>query len=374
MIDLQTPVPLPTLAARQARLIAAFERIGIRWIMASRPEHVYYLCGLRPPGPSALLIGPGGGVLIAPHGTEDPGWLAGQGIEVARYQGYSAEMHVDPPAAFAAALGTVAVRAGGERIGWDVGGPAVADDRVRMLDMIPAPDVFAAVRRPRDDWEIDQIRTRVQLVEVGLGAARAAARAGATELDLTIAAARAIADRIDALPALDHNVGAGDRSALGDPQATRRTIAHGELLLVDLYPALGGYVADLTRTWTIGPPSREAGRMHEAVLGALRAGEACLVPGTPVSSIDAAIRRSLRSAGGFDASMSHHAGHGVGLFAWEQPWIGGRSAEVLVPGDTIALEPGTYRRGFGGVRVEGNYLITVDGHERLDSFDEELAA
>jgi Xaa-Pro aminopeptidase len=39
--------------------------------------------------------------------------------------------------------------------------------------------------------------------------------------------------------------------------------------------------------------------------------------------------------------------------------------DELVAGDVITIEPGLYRNGFGGVRVEDLLLVTDDGYERL---------
>ena len=194
------------------------------------------------------------------------------------------------------------------------------------------------------------------------------------EIDVATAALRAISLELGEVVSLDHNVGSGPRSALPDPHASPREIADGELVLVDLYPPLRGYFADLCRTWVVGSAPTEAAHQHEAVLAALRSGERLLGPGVPVAAIDRAVRQSLRASGGFDASMGHHTGHGLGIFAWEHPWIGSGSDETLMPGDVVALEPGAYRPGFGGVRVEGNYLITADGYERIDTLAEDLRA
>jgi Xaa-Pro aminopeptidase len=70
--------------------------------------------------------------------------------------------------------------------------------------------------------------------------------------------------------------------------------------------------------------------------------------------------------------MAHHTGHGIGLAAWEEPWFGQFSEVILEAGMTVAVEPGLYMQGIGGMRLEGNYLVTPDGNERLDAFPSTL--
>ena len=69
----------------------------------------------------------------------------------------------------------------------------------------------------------------------------------------------------------------------------------------------------------------------------------------------------------------HGLGHGVGLEVHEEPSLGRTGVDPLVPGDVVAIEPGCYRKGYGGVRLEDLVLVTDDGFERLTDFRYELA-
>jgi Xaa-Pro aminopeptidase len=70
----------------------------------------------------------------------------------------------------------------------------------------------------------------------------------------------------------------------------------------------------------------------------------------------------------------HSLGHGVGLEVHEEPALGRIGTDELVAGDVVAVEPGCYRKGYGGVRLEDLVLVTEEGCERLTSFPHELAA
>ena len=65
-----------------------------------------------------------------------------------------------------------------------------------------------------------------------------------------------------------------------------------------------------------------------------------------------------------DEHFPSHSGHGLGLGHPEPPYLVPESTETLQSGDVVALEPGLYVPGVGGMRFERNYLIT-DGHETL---------
>ena len=69
----------------------------------------------------------------------------------------------------------------------------------------------------------------------------------------------------------------------------------------------------------------------------------------------------------------HSLGHGVGLEVHEEPSLGRSGKDPLVAGDVVAIEPGTYRHGYGGVRLEDLALVTEDGYERLTNFSYALA-
>ena len=68
----------------------------------------------------------------------------------------------------------------------------------------------------------------------------------------------------------------------------------------------------------------------------------------------------------------HATGHGVGLEVHERPGVGRVESEPLVEGDVIALEPGLYRHGYGGVRLEDLILVTADGAEKLTDYPYDL--
>jgi len=69
----------------------------------------------------------------------------------------------------------------------------------------------------------------------------------------------------------------------------------------------------------------------------------------------------------------HGLGHGVGLEVHEQPGMGISAKDPLRAGDVVTVEPGLYRQGYGGVRLEDLVLVTKDGAENLTQYPYDLA-
>jgi Xaa-Pro aminopeptidase len=126
---------------------------------------------------------------------------------------------------------------------------------------------------------------------------------------------------------------------------------------------------------SIGPPSREARRVYDAVRDAHAAAVAAVKPGVDTSAIDAAARDLLRDRG-LGETFGHGTGHGLGLDVHEEPRIGKPRADMppvaLAAGMVFTIEPGSYLPGFGGVRIEDDVLVTGSGCELLTSLPREL--
>ena len=146
---------------------------------------------------------------------------------------------------------------------------------------------------------------------------------------------------------------------------TNRVIEAGDLFLLDYSVVVHGYRGDFTNTFAIGgPPTSGQRDLYKACMDSLAAAEAILKPGVSGREVDRAARASAEAAGFGDAYKSH-TGHGLGLSHPEPPYFVAESDEIVLVGDVVALEPGLFVPGVGGMRFERNYRITADGHENM---------
>ena len=143
--------------------------------------------------------------------------------------------------------------------------------------------------------------------------------------------------------------------------------------IIDVFPRdrRTGAFSDMTRTFVPGRPSDDLVKLHHHCREALSLALDACRPGT--DDLYPRVADFMNSHGHpsqlhpsdppfHNQGFFHALGHGVGLEVHERPFLGRRS-EALVPGDVIALEPGLYYEGIGGVRLEDTVLITDDGFE-----------
>jgi Xaa-Pro aminopeptidase len=163
-------------------------------------------------------------------------------------------------------------------------------------------------------------------------------------------------------------------------------IEPGEPIVVDLAPRdrESGCFADMTRTFVVGEPPAELVEWHALCRRALDEALAAIRPGVQDAGVNRGTAELFRDHGQptlldkrpgvpLEDGFYHALGHGVGLDVHEPPTLGLIPTHRLVAGEVLAIEPGLYRRGFGGVRLEDLVLVTADGCENLTRHPYELA-
>ena len=256
-------------------------------------------------------------------------------------------------------------------------------------------ELFKARRRVKSETELAGIRRAQRAAEAGMAAARellrqARANGGGLELDgepLTSEREKLALEEVFSqheCSADEMIVSHGAQSAIGHHMGAGG-ILPDEPLVIDIWPrdrATGCY-ADMTRTFVVGTPSDELREWHRLTLQALEEAIAATRPGVPGREINHATCELFERHGHptmlskqdgvpLENGFFHGLGHGIGLEVHEPPNLGVAGHDPLIAGDVVTIEPGLYRKGYGGVRLEDLVLVADDGPENLTSFPYDL--
>jgi Xaa-Pro aminopeptidase len=271
--------------------------------------------------------------------------------------------------------------------------PLELADRLRAKSIAVSVDrrFFAERRRLKSPAELQGIRRALRAAEAGMEAATALLRSARIDHGAVLvhgrpltceeikAAIRAAVTGSGAI-AEDLIVSHGAQTAVGHDRGSG-PIAPSEPVIVDLWPRdpISGCFSDMTRTFVVGKAGPDLVAWHGLCQEALQRVIEAVRPGVRGRALYELACDVFQEAGHptqltkqpgetLRDGFFHALGHGVGLEPHEAPNIGRSQTDEVVAGDVLALEPGLYRHGFGGCRLEDLVLVTDGGAELLTHF------
>jgi Xaa-Pro aminopeptidase len=250
-------------------------------------------------------------------------------------------------------------------------------------------ELFEERRRRKNAREIEGLRRAQKACEAALDVAREmlrnATQNGVLELDgkpLTVERIKLAIERVFSEHGVvgdEFIVAHGAQTAVGHELGSGTLLAD-EPIVFDLFPRdrETGVYSDMTRTYVVGTPSDELREYHRLCKEALERTTQAAKPGVNGRTLmqmacdlfaEHGHKTQLNKEPGevLESGFFHGLGHGVGLEVHEKPAIS-RTGDDLVPGDVITLEPGLYRAGYGGVRLEDILVVTTDGAEVVTDY------
>jgi len=243
-------------------------------------------------------------------------------------------------------------------------------------EVVDATPLLAGVRSIKTAQEIERMRLANELAATGMEYARDHIRPGMKESEV----AAMIEGHIHAIGVGYKNqvemaraftlVWSGPGIATFTP-TSHRPVVEDEPTLVEIWVCADGYWTDLTKNIVPGKLTPRYNTLLEQLLAIFHQAVGACREGAPLGDVDRIIRKGIADAG-FPGQPSHPVGHGVGARAHEPPYCHQAAPGVMRAGMVLAIEPGLYWEGGGGLRLEDNFLITADGCEKLCSYPDDF--
>jgi Xaa-Pro aminopeptidase len=238
------------------------------------------------------------------------------------------------------------------------------------VELIPTVSVIEALRAIKTPEEADKIQDSCRIADRALDELLPLIKPGVSELDLKIE----LDYRLKKLGAedvsFDTMVLFGARAS--QPHANSRgdaRLREGDFILLDYGACKDGYRSDTSRTFVCGKASIEQKLAYGAVLKSQIASLEMVSSGANGRDINNLALGIIRRDG--FSPFEYGIGHGVGLEIHETPFLRQNTDVILEEGMIVTIEPGTYKPGWGGIRIEDTVLVK-DGRRVLTRFPKEL--
>jgi len=257
-------------------------------------------------------------------------------------------------------------QAGKVGVEWQCLTASLADalrEALPAVEYSPLDDAFAGMRAVKTSEEIAKIRAVLGLCDAAQKFIPQVMQPGKTELELWAATRAHVEGQAGGRVPILVDLVAGLRTAeIGGPPSPY-ALKPSDPLILDIVPRLNGYWGDNAATYFAGDPSAELAKAYRVVRRVLQQAIEAARPGVVARDLDSQVRQAVRVEG--YEPYPHHTGHGMGASYHEEPRIVPYNNLRLEPGMVVALEPGIYLPGIGGVRLEDVVLITTGGNEVL---------
>jgi Xaa-Pro aminopeptidase len=355
----------------KTRLRAAMDDRGLDALIAYSKDNVAYGVGYTIPSQAlgvrnrqfALVVNRDGEaalLLTANEATE-----ARERSAVRTLRPYD-EFAEDPMQVLAGVLEELGVARG--RIGVEM--DAMPADRWEALKRLapgarlePAGSAFEHARMIKSPVELDRLRAACAVADMAQAEAHVEIREGMTEQDVyRLIVDRALANGADSV--LLVQVAAGERSAYSNPAPSARQLRRGDVVKIDTFVSVGGYLSDTGRAVVVGEASarqRDTWRRMQETLAEV---EEAIRPGVAAREI---WETFVASFGRRDMEPAiRFLGHGLGLSLHEEPFVAAHSETVLEAGMVLAIEP-IFEQDGVGYHLEDNLIVTDAGVENMTS-------
>lgn len=239
------------------------------------------------------------------------------------------------------------------------------------LDMVATVDFFEYLRAVKTPEEIQGLREAAAVSDRAFALFLERFSVGMTELQAKGAFIRSMYDAGADDLSFECLLSSGYRCFLPHAISTDKVIEKGEMMLIDFGIMKNGFATDTTRTLFIGKATPEFTRKYEAVLAAQKAAIAGMRDGVTNGEADA-LARAVIDASNEPGVQNGGLGHGVGMVVHERPSMPMNGTVPLRENMVMAVEPGIYREGWGGIRIEDMVIVGKETSQYITQADRSL--
>jgi Xaa-Pro aminopeptidase len=353
---------------RQEAVRSLLDRAGIDALLVSRECDIRYLTGFCGHDSYLILHGDGAACISDNRYEEQLNPLRESGVADV-IMGIRHRL----PAAVAELCAAQSIRRLGVQAShMTIAGRGALQDALPSTRVIDTSNLVESRRIRKDEHEVKAIEKAIGVNEAALRALLADLRLGMTEREIGARIEYEMKKRGADTIGFNPIIAVGAHGSLPHYEVGDTALGDNTSLLIDWGCGVGGYNADLTRTFGIGAVPAKIREIYQIVLDAQLAAIAAAAPGKTCASIDAVARDHITKHG-YGEHFGHGLGHGLGLLVHEAPFFNSLQTDVLLePGMVMTVEPGIYLPGVGGVRIEDDIVITERGCRVLSSFPKTL--
>lgn len=221
---------------------------------------------------------------------------------------------------------------------------------------------LAELRSQKKTKEINFLRKAQDITDLAFTHLLSNLRSGQTEREVAWELEKFIRENNGQVAWAPFIVATGTNSAKPHHAPTDRKVAKKDMVQVDLGASYQGYCSDMSRVVFLGNPSSEQAKIYNLVSNAQDLGISNVKANVKAAFVDNQVRDFLKNTNGI---YLHGLGHGVGLEIHEKPSLHFQSKDILKENMVVTVEPGIYREGYGGVRLEDEVLVTNNGSINL---------
>ncbi len=356
-------------------------------LVVRAPDNVLYLSNFLPMKGYDAVVFPREGepTLVALEPSLDDAERMAWTDDVRVFRGYD-ETDARPPAARALDLALDVCRERGlERIGLELSqGTQTADRMVgepttptaaffeAFEHRVDASPLLAQARMLKTEQELERMRLANALAALALDMVKGELHTGMTEAQAAAVWEGAVHARGTGFEGKVENArgyslvwsGAGIKTFTA---TSDRPIVEHEPTLFEIWVSADGYWCDHTKNLCVGELDPRYAELEAQLLDIYDRAVAHCTDGASLAELDVLIRDGIAAAG-YPGQPSHPVAHGVGARAHEPPYAHRAGSGTIRAGMVLAIEPGIYWDGGGGLRVEDNWLVTPGAPEKLCSF------